>query len=111
MRIIVPAGVGPPSVLDVQYDPGSMLLNLALVTAISLNVVRRDGSLATWACTLQGASQRAIAFTHAWALADCTVTGLYTCTPVFTVGGHPVPGNAFYVDVQPASALRPEVPS
>jgi hypothetical protein len=112
MLIPLPLNVGPETPLVVSYDAGVMKLPLQSVTAVSLQVTRADGTTATWPCTILGASASQIRFVHTWdAVNDCPSTGMYRCAPVFTVGGNPCPGNAFYLFVSAPSELRSDFSS
>ena len=110
MRAIsVPLGIAAPAFLRVSYDPGLGLWPLMLVTAVSLSVTRRDGTTASWACTIVGASQQKIAFTHAFAAGDCPSPGRYALAPFFTFPGSgvPVEVNAFELYVMRSTFLEP----
>lgn len=112
MQIPIPMGVGPETPLVVTYDAGAMGLSLPAITAVSLAVTRADGSTATWACSILGASATRIQFEHVWdAVNDTPSSGLYRCAPSFTIGGLPCPGNAFYLFVSPPSELRSDFTS
>lgn len=105
--ISVPLGIGAPNLLLVTYDDGLGGFPLLAVTGVSLAVTRTDGTTASWACTLLGASPTELQFQHAFASGDCLVKGRYRCAPTFTVAGGSVPGNAFALYVQAPGDLSP----
>lgn len=108
MRVIVPAGIGPPNRLRARYAPKQSNLNPTVVTAVTLNVFRQDGTTASWTASVLGASLTLIDFAHTFDPADCppSKTGLYLVTPSFMTPGGPVPGETFDVFVTAMKALR-----
>lgn len=108
MRILVPAGIGPPNRLRARFAPGQTGLNPTLVTSVSLSVFRQDGTTATWTASVLGASPTLIDFVHTFDPADCpaTKTGLYLVSPSFATASGVTPGETFEVFVTAPKGLR-----
>lgn len=98
----VPVGIGAPNALTqtINVTDVSGLEDLTTVTGVSLNVLRADGSTATWVATIVSATTTTLEWSHTFASTDTIpdpsaapdgVVGSYKVVPVLTVPGGTVP--------------------
>lgn len=94
---IVIVGIASPHALLVTIDGGQSGIDLTMVTAVTLNVLRSDGTTAVWTTTIQsvtpisapGGSELIASHVYAADGSDCPVIGQYQIQPslVMSSGG------------------------
>ncbi len=101
--IRVPNTIVAPSTLTITFKTPTFGVDLSEVTGVALNVVRRDGSTATW--NMSGVSTTSAELVYQYAFTDgseFTGTGVYYLAPVLAVPGGSIPAQAIamYVSTQ-----------
>jgi len=107
---VVPLNIGPPSTLTFRFLSPLIGPDLTTTSAVNLNVVRRDGSTATWACTIVSATQSELVAQYTFTGLELNTTGAYQLQPLLTVPGGLVPskGMTLFVTSVAASQARTE---
>jgi hypothetical protein len=70
-------------------------LDLSTVSAVTLHVMRPDGTSSDWATSLSAQSPTSVTATHVFAAADVPVPGKLTIEPRMTVPGGTWPVERF----------------
>ena len=65
--------------VDIKID---MAEDISLATALSFAVIKPDGTTATWTATLSGTQY----MVHRTVAGDLSVAGIYSVTPILTLG-------------------------
>jgi hypothetical protein len=85
--LIIPQNITAPQTVTLRFLSPSLGANLQTVTAASLNVLRTDGTTATWALTIVSATPSEIVCQYTFAGTELTVTGVYYLTGMLTLPG------------------------
>ena len=104
----VPLTIGAPSALTIAFHAPAFGVDLATVTSVHLNVLRRDGTSTVWACTIVSATPEELVVQYAFANAgELTGTGVYYLAPVLTVPGGSVSAQTVSLFVTSANGIPP----
>ncbi len=106
----IPSTVAAPSTLTFFFKTVTFGVDLSTITAVSLNVLRRDGSTATWSCDIVSATAGELVAQYAFTGGDeISSTGVYYLSPILTSPTGPVPCETVTLFVYPPGAGAPMV--
>ena len=83
----VPSNVAAPTTATIAFQTPTFGVDLSTVTAVNLQVLRRDGTSATWAMSIIAATPAELIAQYEFQPGDVTVTGVYYLAPQLSVPG------------------------
>lgn len=105
--LVVPSDVASPSSLTISILRPPLAVDLTDVTAVSLSVLRRDGTTTTYACNILSATASEIILQHVFQPGDITSTGLYYLAPRLSVPGGTIAAETVPMMVSTPFATNP----
>lgn len=107
--LTVPLNVGPPTSIQITFQSPVFGPDLTTVTAISLNVVRRDGTTTSWACEILSSTARELVARYTFTgSGELTTSGAYILGPQLTLPGGAVPAESIALFVSSNNAVQPQ---
>lgn len=108
--IVVPSNIGAPATLTFTFLAPAFAVDLTSVTAVSLSMLRRDGSQTTLDCTIVAATPSQLVAQYEFADAgEITSTGAYALQPLLSVPGGTLPVETISMFVSSPFANMPKL--
>ncbi len=106
----VPSNITAPSAITIRFSAVALGVDLTTVTAVSLAVLRRDGSTATWVCSIVSATPGELVAQYAFTgSGEINGVGVYYLAPTLTVPGGTLNAQAIAMYVTAPANLSPQL--
>lgn len=108
--LVVPANITAPASITLIFNNPTFGPDLTTVSAITLNVTRRDGTATTWAMTIVSSTPNQLTAQYTFTGGtEITTAGMYYLAPVLTIPGGTIPAAPISLFVSNAGNLPPQV--
>lgn len=107
--LIVPLNISAPSTFTIVFQRGIFCADLTTVTAITFDVLRRDGSTTSLIGTVVAATSNSLVAQYTFSGGELTGTGAYYLAPVLSVPGGAIPAETITMIVDTPFTCQPQL--
>lgn len=107
--IVIPSNIGAPATLTFTFLAPAFAVDLTTVTAVTLGMLRRDGTQAVLTATIVAATPSQLVCQYEFEGGEITSTGTYALQPLLAVPGGSLPVESIAMFVSTPFANMPQL--